>query len=56
MALLMAATKIHFKEQALVASTKPTIQADKAVRLGCFFSAPYLCFLSEVDFLSTNIL
>jgi hypothetical protein len=34
--LLVAATEIHFEEQALVASPKQTRRADKAVRPACF--------------------
>ncbi len=52
---LVSATNIHFKEQAIVAGTKPSIQADKAVRAGCFV-APATCACSLKCFLSTNIL
>jgi hypothetical protein len=34
--LLVANPKIHFKENALVSSTKQNTQADKAVRPACF--------------------
>jgi hypothetical protein len=33
---LVAATQMHFEEQALAAGTKQSTQADEAVRLACF--------------------
>jgi hypothetical protein len=41
---LVAATKIHFEEQALAAGTKQSRQADEAVRLACFV----LCLLQAL--------
>jgi hypothetical protein len=40
--LLVAATKIHFEERALVVGTKQSRQADTAVRPACFVLFPLL--------------
>jgi len=38
----VATAKIHFEEQTLVAGTKKSTQADKAVGLACFVWCPLL--------------
>jgi len=68
--LLVASTKIHLEEQALVAGTRQSSQADKAGRLTwqvdmavrmarqsglpALFCASYYCFLFQVDYLLTK--
>jgi len=55
--MLLAAAKIHFEEQAQVASTKQRRTgwlADNAVRLDCFVLCPLPCFI-QADVLQTNM-
>jgi hypothetical protein len=54
--ILVATTKIHFEEQALVASTKQSSQADKSGRLArlagmpaCFVLCPLLGFAPKIS-------
>jgi hypothetical protein len=41
--LLVATDKIHLKEQMLVAGTRQSRQADKAIWFGCLVYCPLIC-------------
>jgi len=52
--LLVVTAKIHFEEQTLVAGTKKSTQADKAVGLACFVWCPLLALALPSGFCSNK--